>query len=386
MKLIPSEIIVNGIDTYLSRHNAKSRCIYLIVLVAITGIIISLPYIYIDVSVNDTGIIRPVGEKTEIKSTVSEYIDSVYIREGSRVRKGDTILRLHTLTPNYKINYQSSRLSDIQEHISDLYRLAKGESPEIFKSGTRRQEYLYFIKQKEEMETVVDKTQKDYERNKSLFEKDIIAAEEYETYLYEYTKAKKQLESFKDSQFSKWQTDLNSYTNMQDDVASALSLNLREKEFYVITSPVNGTIEQFQGIYKGSNIQAGSTIAVISPDSSLYAEVYVSPRNIGYIQSGMPVNLQVESFNYNEWGMIIGEVFEISADFLTSETNSPFYKVKCSLNNNFLQHKKGMKGFIKKGMTVSAHFMITRRSILDLLYLKMDNWINPTQYYQATNT
>lgn len=31
-------------------------------------------------------------------------------------------------------------------------------------------------------------------------------------------------------------------------------------------------------------------------------------------------------------------------------------------------------------MTVISHFKITRRSLFDLLYQKMDDWANPTQY------
>jgi hypothetical protein len=179
---------------------------------------------------------------------------------------------------------------------------------------------------------------------------------------------------------SKWQTDLNSYLNLRDEMQSNLNLEMKAKDFYAVTSPVRGTVEQFRGVYKGSNIQAGTSLAIISPDSSLYAEVYMSPRNIGYINMNMPVNIQVESFNYNEWGSVSGKVIEISSDFFTDNSNVVFYKVKCCLDKDHLQHKKGNKGFLKKGMTVSAHFMITRRSLLDLIYQKMDNWINPTQY------
>ena len=35
-------------------------------------------------------------------------------------------------------------------------------------------------------------------------------------------------------------------------------------------------------------------------------EIYVTPRNIGFMSLGMPVNVQVESFNYNEWGTLPG--------------------------------------------------------------------------------
>jgi HlyD family secretion protein len=78
---------------------------------------------------------------------------------------------------------------------------------------------------------------------------------------------------------------------------------------------------------------------------------------------------------------------EISSDFMTdnSGTNA-FYKVKCSLDKNYLVRKNGIKGFLKKGMAVSAHFMITKRSLFDLLYQKIDDWANPTQYKNSVST
>jgi len=162
---------------------------------------------------------------------------------------------------------------------------------------------------------------------------------------------------------------------------NALSQQLKEKENYVVTTPVSGTLDQFNGIYAGSVIQAGSLLAVVSPDSTLYAEIQVSPRNIGYITKNMPVKIQIGSFNYNEWGTISGKVMEISSDFMNDASgNTAFYKVKCSMERNYLIRKNGVKGLLKKGMTVSAHFMITRRSLFDLLYQKMDDWANPTQY------
>jgi len=221
------------------------------------------------------------------------------------------------------------------------------------------------------------------ERNQTLYEKGIIAAEEYENYRYGYNKERNALSSMETSQLSQWQNDLNACENSLEEMKNALNQQLKEKDRYMVISPVNGNLEQFNGIYAGSMIQTGNLLAVISPDSTLYAEIYVSPRNIGYISKGMPVHIQVISFNYNEWGTIAGKVMEISSDFMTDASgNIFFYKVKCSMGRNYLQRKNGVRGLLKKGMSVSAHFMITRRSLFDLLYQKMDDWINPTQYQQ----
>ena len=380
MKLLPSPLITNSIDAYIDKHPTKSQKIYWVVLFALTAAIISLPLVYVDVSVQDAGTIRPAVEKTEIKASITEYVDSVYTKEGLKISKGDTILTFRASNANYKINYHKERLRDLQEHINDLKELAKGKRPDIFSSDTRRKEYSYFIKQLEEYKTTLQKSTKDYQRNKALYEKKVIAAEEYEKYQYEYNKINNELASLKDNQISKWQTDLNSYTNSYNEISSSLNQEIKDKELYVITSPVSGTLDYFRGIYKGSNIQTGNSVAIISPDSTLCCEIYVSPRNIGYIHIGMPVSIQVESFNYNEWGTIEGLVTEISSDFLTDNNNNAFYQVKCQLEKDHLIRKNGVQGKLKKGMTVISHFKITRRSLFDLLYQKMDDWANPTQY------
>ncbi len=243
------------------------------------------------------------------------------------------------------------------------------------------------MKQKTEYETNLEKATKEYERNKALFEKKVISEEDFDQYYFEFTKAKNQLASLHDNQISKWQTDMNNYINSFNEISSTLKLEEKDKDMYVVTSPVSGTLDHFRGIYKGSNIQAGTSLAVISPDSTLYIEVYMSPRNIGYIKEGMPVNVQIESFNYNEWGTVEGRVIDISSDFFTdNNSGNAYYKVKCSMERDHLIHKKGPKGILKKGMTVSAHFMVTRRSLFDLLYKKMDDWMNPSQYVDENNS
>ncbi|MEJ5265646.1 MAG: HlyD family secretion protein, partial [Bacteroidales bacterium] len=42
--------------------------------------------------------------------------------------------------------------------------------------------------------------------------------------------------------------------------------------------------------------------------------------------------------------------------------------------------KNGIKGYLKKEMTVKARFIVTNRSLFQILYQKTDKWLNPTQY------
>jgi HlyD family secretion protein len=53
------------------------------------------------------------------------------------------------------------------------------------------------------------------------------------------------------------------------------------------------------------------------------------------------------------------------------------FKVRCVLDSNQLHLKIGFTGNIKKGMTVQARFVVTRRSLWQLLFDKIDDWVNP---------
>lgn len=384
--LLQNEWIENSIETYIYQHTTKSQIIYWVVLAAITITIVLLPFIHVDISVQGNGIVRPVSEKTELKSPITELVDSVYVHEGQNINKGDVILRFRTNDSDYKIDYQSERMNDFQNHLADLVFLAKGQHPSVFQSPTRQQEYNYFIKKKQELETTTEQARRDYMRNKSLFDKKVISEEDYDKYYFQYQTKKEELASLVESQISTWQTDLNTYRNQANEMHTNLKQEKIDNDKYIVRSPVHGTLDQFSGIYRGSSLQAGQTIAVISPGSALCLEIYVSPSNIGYLRVGMPVKVQVGSFNYNEWGVLPGKVINISSDYMTDSQNNAYFKVKCKLDRNYLVLRKtGRKGYLKKGMTVSTHFMITRRSLFDLLYQNIDEWINPVQYNKNVN-
>jgi HlyD family secretion protein len=109
------------------------------------------------------------------------------------------------------------------------------------------------------------------------------------------TNLKNALASLKENQITQWQNDLNTYINLQEEMKTAMSQTIKEENQYVTISPVTGVLDQFNGIYSGSLISAGTTIAVVSPDSTLYAEIYVSPRNIGYIRNGMERRFNIDT-------------------------------------------------------------------------------------------
>lgn len=369
--------IENNIETYTYQYGARSSYIYWTILICISIIFITLPFVFVDISVQEYGIIRPIIEKTEIKSTITETVKSIYVSDGDKIKKGDTILIFQTDQPDYHINIQMNRLNDIQKQLHDLNVMINETHPTLFFSEKRKQEYFYFDKQKTKLQSVIKQTEKEHYRNKALFEMKVISEEEYENSYYKYLNLQNELTLFIEKQMTVWKSDFENYQNIYNEGNSMLKKEYKNRDHYIIRSPINGTIDKFIGIYEGSTIQIGQSIALISPDSTFVLETFVTPKNIGFIHIGMPVNIQIDSFNYNEWGTISGIVKEISSDFLTNETGKHFYKVKCTMEKNYLTLKNGTIGSLKKGMTVNVHFLINRCSLFNLLYQKVDYWINP---------
>ena len=88
------------------------------------------------------------------------------------------------------------------------------------------------------------------------------------------------------------------------------------------------------------------------------------------------VSFRFDAFNYREWGMIRGKVTGISNDIVTMN-NQPVFKVRCELQKCLLTLKNGYQGKIKKGMTITGQFYLTQRTLAQLLFDKVDNWMNP---------
>ena len=175
---------------------------------------------------------------------------------------------------------------------------------------------------------------------------------------------------------NRWESERTSYEIEIRELQSAIKQLQEEKTKYIIKAPASGSVIQFSGVRQGNFIAPGQTIAYISNDNDLLAECYVLPTDIGFIKQEQTVAFQLDAFNYNQWGLAYGTVKEISKDIVTIN-EQPVFRVRCSLDNKYLTLKNGYVGNLKKGMTLTGRFYLTDRSLWQLLFDKIDNWINP---------
>lgn len=75
-------------ENFLSTRTTRTQIIYLTVVLAVIAFLACMPFIKIPLSVQGAGIIRPVSEKTEVKSIATEIVEQIFVHEGQVVEKG----------------------------------------------------------------------------------------------------------------------------------------------------------------------------------------------------------------------------------------------------------------------------------------------------------
>jgi multidrug resistance efflux pump len=372
-QLFPAAILENSTYSWLPKVTVRGQLMYLILLLTVTAGLISLFYIKVDVTLTAQGQVRPVAEKNEVRSPAAGTISSVLVSDGAAVRQGEVLLRLQEGVPDSRLAQTDYSLGEHAAYIHDLGILAQGGSDGLT-SSLYRQQYARFQSQLEEQRATLSKLRSDLAMDRTLLAGKVIAPKEFQDKSYEYQKAMAAYQSAIEEQHSQWQDDL-SKLRMESSSLHADAAELRqEKDGSQIRAPVSGTLQQFEGKSPGGYVQAGEILGLISPDSNLVAECYVSPRDIGYLKPGMTVRFQVDAFNYNEWGVLDGKVESIGNDFVIQD-NQPVFKVKCGFSRNYLEMRTGIKGNLKKGMTFQARFLMTRRTLFQLLYDRTSNWL-----------
>ena len=385
-QIFPKEILESTLEAHQFKHGTKSKVIYTIIIIAILVLLISLPFIKVDVYTSAHGIIKPDKERLSVASLNSGKIVSVNLRNNKRVQEGDTLLVLDNTIINEKLKLSSNQILDIRLFINDLTYLIENKSVSVVNiaSPKYQKEYLLYQQNLHDLQTRFQKTKQDFERNTLLYKKEVIAKVEFENTKLEYDLALSKINQLKQQQRNTWQANLTEYKNSLLELESTNNQLQENISQFVVTAPITGILINAMGLEIGSFLSSGQTIVDISPDTNLLVECFVSPQDIGLLKLNNQANFQIDAYNYNQWGLATGKIIDIGKDIEFIENTSVF-KIQCKIDQKQLKLKNGFAGELKKGMTLNAQFKLAERTLFDLLYDKVDDWINPSQKQIVVN-
>ncbi|MDR3366616.1 MAG: HlyD family efflux transporter periplasmic adaptor subunit [Prevotellaceae bacterium] len=379
-KIFSDSIVNSSTEKVIADYRKPSYAIYTAVLLFVASAVASLFFINIRIGVSALGIIKPQGERNLITSPATGKLIAIHLSENLPVCKGDTLFTIDSRGITYYRPALEKRRSELLEMLGDLSKLTGDELPPVddLKNSLYIRSYHSYMTQLEDYNIKEKVALSNYSRYTSLYESKVIPQSEFEAVVADKDNATLSRQAFQSSNKAQWQADLNKLENELRDVTAQIEqINIQSNEAMVL-APISGTIQSIEKVTNGMFVHSGQQIVEISPDGQLVVECAVSTKDIGFIHVGQKARIQVDAFNYNEWGVLEGEVMEIFDDVVISNDGTAhFYRIYCSLNSDHLTLKNGYRGYVKKGMTVSAHFIVTKRTIFQLIYDKADQWLNP---------
>lgn len=224
-----------------------------------------------------TGKIEPRNE-VEIKPQISGIISEIYKEAGQKVAVGEIIALVKVIPEMSQLNSAESRIN-----------VAKID---------------------------LERVEEQYNRDKDLYNKKVLAREEYETSRANYLKAKEELQNAKDS-----------YEIVRDGIARRSGVYSNTQ----IRSTITGTILDIpvkvgNSVIQSNNFNDGTTIATIADLGDMIFEGKIDETEVGRIREGMPIVLKI--------GALQGQTFDATLEYIspkgTEENGAVMFEMKAA--------------------------------------------------------
>jgi hemolysin D len=174
-----------------------------------------------------------------------------------------------------------------------------------------------------------------------------------------------------DKQIAEIETQINKAIVENDKKIAELDSQLKQAEqtlgYQELRAPVDGIVFDLKASGKGYVATTSEPVLKVVPEDALTVEVFIPNKDIGFIKTGMPVDVRVDSFPFSEFGDIKGTVSSIGSDALPPTQIRPYpsFPVKVKIDKQTLV-VQGEKKQLQSGMSVSANIKTRSRTVMSI--------------------
>ncbi len=145
-----------------------------------------------------------------------------------------------------------------------------------------------------------------------------------------------------------------------------ITVNIRYKD---IRSPVDGVVFDLKPTGLGYVAQSSEPVMKIVPYDALLAKVNIDSSDIGFVRAGKQVDISIDSFPANDFGVIEGTIDRIGSDALPPNQRENFYRYPAmiKLNTQQLKLRSGKQLPLQAGMSLTANIKLRKVTWLQLL-------------------
>ena len=363
----------------------STMVLYLIALVLISGLTWAKFANVEEITQGEAQVISRSREQL-IQSLEGGILQSMFVREGDLVEKGQVLLQLDPIRAQASYREVLSKSIGLQAAIARL-RAESYQRPLVFPPIVQK-----------EPEIVRQETQA-YEARKHALNESIRALQQsyqlvsQEIALGEPLAAKGLLSEVEILRMRRQANDLQAQiverrNNFQAEASAELmrmemelsqtSENLVGRadivERTTVTAPLRGTVKNVRVNTLGGVVQGGEAILEIVPlEDQLLVEGKIKPADVAFLRPGLKAMVKISAYDFGVYGGLTGEVIHISPGTLKDDSktaagrpDSEYYRVQVLTDSSTL-NAGGKKLPIIAGMVGTVEIRTGEKTILDYL-------------------
>ncbi|HBG49906.1 MAG TPA: HlyD family type I secretion periplasmic adaptor subunit [Cyanobacteria bacterium UBA9971] len=378
----------------------------------------------VDVVVSARGIVIPDGEVKIIQPLDTGSIRQILVKEGDFVKAGQTLMEIDPSSTEPALESSKENQQNIRLEIKRLNAQANGRSfistggsdtaatqNELYSSSISSLNEQLKAKQEdlkstEEEIKSAQTEQVNYQNllNTSLEREvrlkkviDIISKDEYtkevnniQSYRTEIDKLKYKLQqlSYKKLQlnneiaYTKQNFKSETLKELADKQKQEIQIKseVEQIEFknkkQSITSPVDGYVDKLLIHTIGGVVTPAEKLISITPSNTpLLIKATVLNQDIGFVKEKMPVQIKIDTFSFQKYGLLKGVVKSVSKSSIQDEKLGPVYEIYVTpLEQTLIV--EGKKEKITPGMSLSAEVKVGKRRIIEFFIYPLIKYLN----------
>ena len=368
----------------------------------------------VDVVVSAQGKVIPSGEIKILKPLESGVVSKIFVKESDRVKKGDILIQIDPTVTDASLSSKQDDLAVIDSDIALLEALINESNlskDELSKLNSSQLSLYNSQKQilastYESNKAKLNSAKLDIKANESevnrlslLLSKeeeakarlqkvlDLIAKKEYEEVskniinlkeqrdiaLYRLKESNKKLEEIIEENQkaiktikSSWIETSLSKEKEKRELSAQINAILFSNKTQQIKSPVDGFVGKLLVHTEGGVVSPNDNlISIVPSDAPLIIKANVLNKDIGFLKLGQEVAVKIDTFSFQKYGLLYGNIIEISKDAIEDEKLGLIYEIKIKPKSLDIK----VEGEIKQleiGMSVIAEVKTSKRRVIEL--------------------
>ncbi|MEA1893504.1 MAG: HlyD family type I secretion periplasmic adaptor subunit [Campylobacterota bacterium] len=135
----------------------------------------------------------------------------------------------------------------------------------------------------------------------------------------------------------------------------------------MVKSPVDGIVQKLFINTVGGVIKPGDDLVEIVPtNKKLWIEVKIKPSDIAFIHPGAEAKIKISAYDFAIHGGLIGTVVDISPDTVTDAKDNTFYLIHVQTQKNYLGTKEHPLKIIP-GMTAGIDIVTGKKTVMQYI-------------------